>query len=164
MTWVREHLERARVDFEEVQHADTFTAQQLARSARVSGDRVAKTVLVFADGRPMMLVLPATHRVMLTRVQEMTGAAEVHLASEADLAALFPDCEIGAEPPLRRRAGVGLWMDESLRVDGEIVFSAGTHRTGIRMPFAQWLRVARPLAGNFAAETGRFPAGRAPVC
>src|SRR3712207_7396677 len=43
----------------------------------VSGHRVAKVVGVLADGRPVELILPASRRVMLDRVREVLGAAEV---------------------------------------------------------------------------------------
>lgn len=153
--WIRKHLQEAGVPFREVHHPDAFTAQQLAHHEHISGRRVAKVVIAYADGRPLLLVLPATHRVVLNWLRELTGARELRLGDESDLAALFPDCEIGAEPPLPR--GFQVWMDESMRVPDDILFSAGTHRDAVLMPFGRWFELVKPRVGSFAMEAGRFP-------
>jgi Ala-tRNA(Pro) deacylase len=59
----------------------------------------------------------------------------VRLATEAEFASLFPDCELGAMPPLGELYGLPVYVDESLSVDKEIIFSAGTHRDAIRMNY-----------------------------
>lgn len=151
-TWVTERLMGSA--YEELHHRRAVTAQDLAHQEHVNGHRVAKVVVVFADGRPLVLVLPATHRVALHSLKEAVGAKAVRMAEEGDLLRLYPACELGAEPPLAPGAWVPVWMDEAMRVDGDIVFSGGTHTDGIRMPFAQWFRRVSPKVGRFAEEVG----------
>ncbi len=155
--WISELLRRENIEFREVKHPTAFTAQELAHSEHVSGHRVAKVVVVFADGKPMMLVLPASRRVLLSSLQELTNSEEIHLASEADMSLLFPDCEVGAEPPLRHGEKMPVWMDESMQVEGEFVFSGGTHRDGIHMDFKDWFDLVDPRVESFTVEPGRFP-------
>lgn len=155
--WVTECLKGSGAAFAEVHHQTAATAQDLAHYEHVSGHRVAKVVAVFADGKPVMLVLPASHRVALGRVREALGAAQIRLAEEADLARLFPDSELGAEPPIPRGDGVPVLMDEAMRVEGDIVFSGGTHQDGIRMDFERWYAIVRPAVASFAVETGSLP-------
>lgn len=151
-TWVTERLKGAA--FEEVHHSRAMTATELAHHEHVSGHRVAKVVVVFADGKPTMLVLPASHRVVMWRVKEALGVKEVRMAEEGDLLRLYPDCEVGAEPPLAPCDWVPVLMDEAMRVDGDIVFNGGTHTDGIRMRFEQWFRRVGPRVASFTEETG----------
>ena len=84
-TWIRDELDRRGISYEETHHPDAFTAQEVAHQEHVSGHRVAKVVCVMPDGRPVELVLPAARRVDLDRVRELLGAAEVRLATEAEM-------------------------------------------------------------------------------
>src|SRR5262245_34232523 len=126
-TWVREELDRRGVPYEELHHADAYTAQQVAQAEHVSGHRVAKVVCVMVDGRPVEVVLPASRRVNLDQVRQVRGARDVRLASEEEMAAYFDDCEVGAIPALRHWKGVDVIMDGNLRCNGDILIQAGTH-------------------------------------
>jgi len=148
-TWVRDLLEKEGMDFEESYHQEALTAQSLAQEEHVSGHNVAKVVVVIADERPIELVLPASRKVALDLVRETLGAKEARLATEDELAIYFSDCERGAMPPFRHWQGVDVWMDESMRVPGDIMFPLGTHYDALRMHFDDWLRLVKPEIGNF---------------
>jgi len=152
--WVKEALGSAGLAFREVSHAAARSAQGLAQREHFSGRAVAKVVVVLADEKPILLVLPATHRVAPARVKEILGGKPVRFALEEEMRALFPDCELGAEPPLRHWPGVDLWMDPAMRVAGEILFAGGTREDGVRMRFDDWLQAARPREETFAEPLG----------
>jgi hypothetical protein len=48
-------------------------------------------------------------------------------------------------------------MDESLRVDGDILFQAGTHCDAVRMRFEDWFRVVNPRVERFTQAEGDRP-------
>ncbi|HVE14390.1 MAG TPA: YbaK/EbsC family protein [Elusimicrobiota bacterium] len=150
--WIRSLMQERGVPYQEVHHNPAFTAQEVAHKEHVRGAQVAKVVVVVADEHPIQLVLPAHRSVDLDGVRFALGVKSVRLASEDEMRALFPDCEVGAEPPLRHWKGVELWMDASLRSSEEILFQAGTHRDGIRMRFADWFKLAQPMVAYFAAS------------
>src|SRR5438067_10238410 len=100
-TWVRSELEQCGAAFEEVHHPEAYTAQALAQREHFSGHRVAKVVVAIVDGRPVELILPASRRVRLDRVQRLIGAGAARLATEKEIEDYFSDCETGAIPPLR---------------------------------------------------------------
>src|SRR5262245_62481419 len=119
-SWIYQELDSRAIVCEVLQHADAFTAQEVAHAEHVSGHRVAKVVAVMANGRPVELILPASRRVNLERVGELLGARDVRLASEVELADYFTDCEVGAIPALRHWRDVEVIMDGHLRCDGGI--------------------------------------------
>jgi Ala-tRNA(Pro) deacylase len=149
-TWIKDMLEQRGVAYEELHHAEVFTSQEVAQCEHVSGHRLAKVVVVMADGHPVELVLPASRRVVLDRVRDILGAKEVRLASEAEMQRDFNDCETGALPPLRHWKDVTVMMDFAMEVVGDIVFQAGTHQDTIRLKFQDWFSLVSPRVEAFS--------------
>jgi Ala-tRNA(Pro) deacylase len=143
-TWIRNELDQQGIAYEELHHADAYTAQQVAQREHISGHRVAKVVGIMADGRAIELILPASRRVMLDWVRHLLRANEVRLATEAELQQFFTGCELGAIPALRHWQGVDVIMDGHLRVDGDILIEGGTHRDALRMRFDDWFTMVKP--------------------
>jgi Ala-tRNA(Pro) deacylase len=156
-TWVQEELKEAHVPFQELHHDEAYTAQAVAEREQISGHRMAKVVVVIADGRPVELILPASRRIVLESVGDMLGAQKVRLASEAELQRDFADCEVGAIPALRHWKNVDVIMDDSLHVDGDILFQAGTHRDAVRMQFEDWFHIVHPRIERFSVGEGAGP-------
>lgn len=141
------------VAYTPIHHRAAFTAQEEAAAAHVPGREWAKTVVCFADDRPVLVVLPAHYQVDLGALRSMTGAKAVRLANEREFAGLYPDCETGAMAPLGPLYGQQVYMDDSLMKDPEIVFHAGTHVDAIRMRLTDFVKLVRPFAGHIAAST-----------
>jgi Ala-tRNA(Pro) deacylase len=156
-TWIQHDLEEAGVPFQELHHNDAYTAQSLAEREHVSGHHVAKVVAVIADGRPVELILPASRRVNLQKVRDILTAENVRLATEPELQQYFADCEIGAIPAMRHWKDVDVLMDDTLRVEGDIVFPAGTHCDAVRIAFEAWFRVVNPRVESFTEPERSFP-------
>jgi Ala-tRNA(Pro) deacylase len=143
-------LELRGIPFEEMHHHEAYTAQEVAQREHVSGHRVAKVVVVIADGRPVELILPASRHVNLSRVRTVLGVREVRLAAEAEMERYFTDCEVGAIPALRRWKDVSVLMDRSLNVEGDILFQAGTHADAVRLKFWDWYEMVQPQVATFS--------------
>jgi Ala-tRNA(Pro) deacylase len=134
-----------------VSHHDTaYTAQDLAMTEHVPGRQVIKPVLVQADGQFVLCALPACYRVDVEELKNQIPANDVKLADEKALAAVFPDCEVGAEPPVGRIYGLLTLMDESLTADDHVMFQAGTHSDCVTMTLAEYRRIAQPEIAHFA--------------
>jgi Ala-tRNA(Pro) deacylase len=137
------------VPFQLQHHPLAYTAQEVAAAEHVPGKIVAKVVMVEADGRSAMLALPANRRVDLAQAARLLGAGDVRLAAEAEFAATFPDCEVGAMPPFGNLYGVPVYVDQTLAEDEEIVVNAGTHTDTIRLRYADFARLVQPTVGAF---------------
>lgn len=148
--WIRKMLEVRGIPFEELQHPDVYTAQEMAQREHWSGHHVAKVVVVMADDRPVALVLPASRRVQLDRLSNILKANLVRLATENEMERYFPDCEVGAIPPLRHWEGVEVCMEGTLQTPGDIVFQAGTHGNAIRLGFRDWYELVSPQVARFS--------------
>ncbi len=137
-----------------VPHPPAYSAQQEAAAVHVPGRDWAKVVVCVLDGRPVQAVLPATLTVDLECLAQLARGEIIRLAREDELVDLFPDCEEGAMPPFGPLYGQEVYVDVSLAVESEIVFSAGSHSEAIRMRWPDFASVVRPIVGSFAVPLG----------
>ncbi len=149
---VREFLKTEHVPFEVLPHRSTYTAQHLADSLDVPGDHVAKTVLLNVDNEFMLAVLPATHEISLSFMEDCLHARSVALASEEELVRVFPDCERGAAPPFGTQYGVTTIVDRSLVDDDRIVFEGNSHNEAIAIRYDDFARIEHPRVESFATH------------
>jgi Ala-tRNA(Pro) deacylase len=103
-----------------------------AASAHVPGDRLAKAVIVKSEDEPLMVVVPSDYHVHLGLLHRYLGN-EVGLATEAELAALFPDCEPGAAPAIGQAYGIRTLLDSTLLNESEVYLEGGDHETLVRL-------------------------------
>ncbi|MCX7429040.1 MAG: YbaK/EbsC family protein [Planctomycetia bacterium] len=141
---LKKFLDDQRIKYTTVTHSAAFTAQEIAHAAHISGRDIAKTVIAKIDGKMSMLVLPASDQVVFGFLKEAVGADEVELATEREFQNLFPECELGAMPPFGNLFDMDVYVSESLTLDDEIAFNAGSHTELIRMEYEDFQRLVRP--------------------
>lgn len=142
-------LDRISAEYKVSHHKPTFTAQQMAAEEHIPGLKVAKPVVINADDEYYMCVLPACYKIDFDTLRRQIGADSVKLADESELATLFDDCSLGAEPPFGILYGMLTFMDKSLEDDEYISFQAGDHETAVTMEMTEYKRLARPRILNF---------------
>lgn len=149
---VQQFLNEHCVDFDVIAHRDTYDAQRLAQTLHVSGQEVAKTVLLRADSgyAYIVAILPASKQVDLAKVSTALGGSKIELATEVDIKEHCPDCECGVLPPFGTQYAMKTLVDESLRQGSEIIFEGNSHREAIRMRYEDFQRLESPLVADFA--------------
>lgn len=144
------YLRESKVPFEVHHHPLAYTAQSVAESEHVPGKMVCKVVVALADGKMVMLALPAPYRVDLGKAAEALAAKDLRLAHEDEFAATFPDCDVGAMPPFGQMYNVPVYVDKTLTEDDRIMFQACTHTDTIAMAYADYERLAKPRVVDIA--------------
>jgi len=147
---IREYLDSQNISHEWLSHPEAFTAQEVAHSLHVSGKRLAKTVVLDAEGRLVMAVLPASHRLNLPELKAVLEVKRLEMLPESELTRLFPDCELGAIPPFGNLYGIEVWVDRAVAEAEEIVFTAGTHVDAVRMKYSDYADLAKPHVSRFS--------------
>lgn len=149
---VVEYLNTCLADYGVTQHRTARTAEAIAHHEHVPDANVAKPVLVKADGEFCMCVLPANRRIDFELLKAQLNANTLTLACEEEMVHLFPDCEVGTEPPFGIIYGLETFMDRSLENDRYIVFQGGTYETAISMSMSEYKRLAYPRIMDFSVE------------
>jgi Ala-tRNA(Pro) deacylase len=144
-----EFLDKSGVKYEVSEHKPAFTAQRMAAAEHEPGRYVAKPVVVKADGKYVMCVVSANHKIDLRALKKQLKAKSVELAREEELGGVFGDCELGAEPPFGNLYDLPTIMDKALEADDHIVFQAGSHEKAIRMSMADYRKLASPKVLEF---------------
>lgn len=139
---LRKFLEDRHIRSESLPHPHTATTQGSATAAHVDADCVAKAVMVGDEQGLMMAVIPASHHVKMKHLRRETGR-RLHFIAERDFAAMFPDCEIGAIPPLGAVYGMEMIWDDCLAEQSEIYFEAGDHENLLHVSGREFVDMVR---------------------
>jgi Ala-tRNA(Pro) deacylase len=130
---LQKHLDQ-NVTYEVITHDPTMSSTHTAQACHVSGDRLAKAIVLRRDGGYMLAVLPASHHIRLPELRQQIGD-DVALADESEINRLFPDFVI---------------VDDSIQEQPDVYLEGGDHTTLIHISQAQF---ARLMSG---ARHGRF--------
>jgi Ala-tRNA(Pro) deacylase len=149
---VRTYLMEHGVQYETHSHPTAYTTAETAAAEHVPGEQMAKVVLLKADDRLVMAVVPGNRMVDLGKAKAALNAGDVDLADEKDFAPVFADCEAGAEPPFGMLYEVPMIVDDGMTTD-RITFAAGSHDETITMALDDYLRVTNPKRADLTLGT-----------
>lgn len=149
---LRRYLAAENVQYDQIPHELTMTSSRTAEACHVSGDRLAKAIVLRRYGSYMLAVLPASHHLRMSELRARLGG-DIDLANEHEVNRLFADCAHGAVPAVGTCYGLGVIIDDSIQTQPEIYLEAGDHRTLLHLTHAQFARLnANALGGRISAH------------
>ena len=155
---LKDNLDERKIPYEVYNHAIAYTAQEIAAKQHVSGNELAKVVMLEIDDELVMAVIRGNDKIDLHTVEDSLGVHSARLATEAEFIARFPECEIGAMPPFGNLFGVKVYVDPALGKDEYIFFNAGNHVQTVRLRYKDFMRLAQPAVVRLAGERREFAA------
>lgn len=141
---LKEFLDSNQVRYVTISHSAAYTAQEIAAAVHMPGREMAKTVIIKADGKMAMVILPATDHVNFDLLKEALGVGKVELAGELEFKDRFPDCDVGAMPPFGNLYSLEVYVSEALAEDERIGFNAGSHLEIVQMDYKDFERLVKP--------------------
>ena len=142
-------LKRERMPYVVFHHPPAYTAQEQAAASHIRGHSAVKVVICIADGLAVQAVVPSHYLVDLERLRMLAGAATLRLADEREIAALYPQFEVGAVPPFGTLYGHPVFLEQSFVGEPEMVFNAGTHTESVCMHYGDLADLVKPVVGTF---------------
>ena len=152
---LQSYLDTNKIPYKLVSHQKAYTAHDVAQTVDVPGKLIAKVVMVKADNYFVMTVLPSTWRVDLKRLRDVLEVCDVRLATEAEIANMFPDCQVGTMPPFGNLYGVEVYVDQLLTEDESIIFEAGTYVGAMKLRYKDFAALVRPKVAGFHHEPSK---------
>jgi Ala-tRNA(Pro) deacylase len=147
------YLRDAGVSHEVLEHEPTYSASEDAAATGTSPAEEAKTILLRSGDRYRVAVLPASARLDLRKVRELLDeSARLRLATEEEMAADFPQFEVGAVPPVGAILPAPEVVDRRLLDCERIVTPAGDHRHSVRLDPREIVRVADALVADICED------------
>jgi Ala-tRNA(Pro) deacylase len=146
------YLAAENIQYDEIPHDPTMSSTRTAETCHISGDRLAKAIVLRRDGGYMLAVLPASHHLRLSELRARLGD-DVDMANETEINRLFADCARGAVPAIGTCYGLDLIVDDSIHQQPEIYIEAGDHETLLHLSQAQFARlIANAMHGRFSVH------------
>jgi Ala-tRNA(Pro) deacylase len=151
---LKNFLDHEKVHYEILPHPERFTAQEIAAAEHTRGKEVAKVVMVKAEGKDIMAVVPATAKVDLFKLSKILGTEKIEVEQEKDFGNLFPDCEPGAMPPFGSLYNLPCYVDGTLLKEREIVFNGGNHQESVKISTKDFEKIAHAKIEDIAVAVG----------
>ena len=146
---LKKYLDSNKVKYKALKHKLAYTAQEIAAAQDVPGKQVIKSVLVKADDRQILAVLPAIHLIDTDKLKKILKCKALKIAREKDIEKAIPDYTPGAMPPFGNLFGLDTYADKILTEAVEIVFNGGTHKDTVKMKFSDFEKLAKPKIAEF---------------
>jgi Ala-tRNA(Pro) deacylase len=148
---LQKHLDQ-NVTYDMITHDPTMSSSRTAQACHVSGNRLAKAIVLRRNDGYMLAVLPASHHISLTELRQQIGD-DVDLAKESEIKQLFPDCVLGAVPPIGECYALDVIVDDSIQEPPEVYLEGGDHTTLVHIDQAQFTRLmAEARHGRFSVH------------
>jgi Ala-tRNA(Pro) deacylase len=148
---LQKYLDR-NVTYDVITHEPTMSSTRTAQACHISGDCLAKAVVLRHNGGYVLAVLPASHHIQLSDLKSQIGD-DLELAGEKDIRRLFPDCALGAVPAVGECYELDVIVDDSIEDQPDVYLEAGDHATLVHMNRAQFARLmAEARHGRFSVH------------
>jgi Ala-tRNA(Pro) deacylase len=149
---VEKYLKDHGVEYELVPHKRTLSSWQTMRESHVVGDSLAKAVVLKGDEGYWMAIIPASHHLRIHEVKKLLQR-RVGLATEAEIGSLFPDCDIGAVPPMGSAYAMNMVVDDSIDEQQDLFLEGGDHCNLVHMNREQFHKLTENVPhGSISAH------------
>jgi len=145
------HLDKNKTKYEILKHRTVYTAYDAAQTMKRKLQEIAKTLLVKADKRYYLVVIPAHYKLDLSRVKKLLKAKKVQLAKEGEMKTKFK-VKPGAITPFGTIHKTEVLVDKALLRVRDVIFSAGSFTESIRMKVKDFLKVEEAKTGNLGKK------------
>ena len=146
---LKDYLDENQIKYVKISHSPAFTAQEIAASSHISGNELAKTVIVKVNDGFAMAVLPTTRKIDFESLKKVMNNKNIRLANEDEFKDIYPDCEVGAMPPFGNLYKLPVYVAKALAEHKEIAFNAGTHTDVIKISYSDFEKLVKPIVETF---------------
>jgi Cys-tRNA(Pro) deacylase len=131
--------------------AGTPTAAEAARAAGCTPDQIVKTIVLLADGRPVVALVPGDRRADTQKIAALLGASTIRVAKpqEVEQATGFPP---GAVAPFPLPGVERVLAERTLLAHAVVWIGAGSPRHIAAVAPSDLLRLARAEAVDVVLE------------
>lgn len=137
---LRSYLDSNGAEYSLVAHPRAVESTRIAQTAHISGEKLAKGVLLANKLEKCLAVIPATHKLDLDKLSNLVGK-RLSMASETEISEAFPDCDEGAVPACGAAYGLNVYLDDVLFDTDDIYFEAGDHKSLIHLDRSEFTRL-----------------------
>jgi Ala-tRNA(Pro) deacylase len=145
------YLDKKKIKYEVVPHKKVFTAYDLAQTTKTKLEAIAKTLLVKADGVYHLVLVRASDRIDLKKLQKLLAAKKLSIANEKDMVKTLK-VKPGALTPFAGLHKISAVVDRALGKQLRALFGSGSFEHSIHMRTADYIKAEQPVVGSFGVS------------
>ena len=146
---IKRMLDKEKIQYKLFEHEPVFTSEQAAKVRRTPLRQGAKALIMFADNKPIMIVLTADRKVNTKKFKADYKIKDLRMATPEEVIDIT-GVQIGAVPPFGNIFNISSYTDKKLGENESITFNAGKHTKSIDMQYKDFEKVVKPIIGEFS--------------
>lgn len=168
---IADYLAKNRYKYEIIEHRTTYTAWDTAQTEKVKPQEVGKALIMKADNDYFVALIPSNKnldkkkllKVINARIKKEHSFAnasagegkkackKIDFAKEAWMKKNLPG-KVGATSPFAGLTGLEIYFDNALKKNKKIYLGSGEYTASIRISVSQYLKIEKPVMGNFSIK------------
>ncbi|MFA5134085.1 MAG: YbaK/EbsC family protein [Patescibacteria group bacterium] len=148
---VLDFLKKNDIEVKVVGHKKVYTAYDLAQTTKEKLQKIGKTLLVKADGKDYLVLVPGHYYLDISKIKKSLKAKTVELANEKYIKKILNSNPGGLHP----FAGIGkieLLLDKKLVSVRDAIIGAGSFTESLRMQAKDLKKLEHVTLGEFGKE------------
>ncbi len=142
-------LEQNKVEYRRIDHKEVMTSQEASDARRTKLEEGAKALVMVAEKKPIMVVLPAHLKADTKLLKETLGVKDLRMATPDEVKQIT-EVGIGAVPPFGNLFNIPLYLDKKFEENEKMSFNAGSHTVSVEMRYKDFLKLVNPTLANFS--------------
>lgn len=140
---IKSLLDKANISYEVIEHEPVYTSADAAHIRDTDVSQGAKALVMFADKKPLLFVVPGDKKVDFKKVKRELAVKDLRMAKPEEVEELTT-LKVGSIPPVGKSIGLNSYFDESFLEKEKAVFNAGSLTTSIIMKASDLIKVENP--------------------
>lgn len=151
---IKKYLEENKIKFEELAHKTVYTAHDVAQTLKVKLGEIGKPLVIKADGKYMLILLPANRQLDIAKLKSKLGAKKIEIVSEKVMAQTLKLKKeaVGAFGKLRQ---LKVYVDKNVLKNEKVILATSDFTKSIKMAVKDFVRLEEAVVGE-VSKTKEF--------
>ncbi len=146
---IKNLLDVNKISYKLIEHKPVFTSEDAAKIRGSSLSLGAKALIMKADKKPIMIVVPGDKKVDTSTFKKLYQIKDLEMATREEVKTIS-GVEVGAVPPFGNLFKIPLYFDQTIADNKTVFFNAGSHSKSISMKGSDLEKVTKPIVGKFS--------------
>jgi len=146
---IKKLLDDNTIGYEVMEHEPVYTCEDAAKVRGTKLSQGTKALVMKADGKYIMAILPGDKELDMERLKRITQAKSLELANAKQVKDVT-NCNIGAVPPFGNLFNLTVYADNGITQNEFLAFNAGSNKRSIKMRVKDLFKLVKPKIQNFS--------------
>lgn len=145
------YLKKAGIKYDVVKHKKVYTAHDLAATLKKQLNAVAKSLLIKADKKYVIVSIPAGYQLDLGKLKKQLKAKALRIANEPEIKKVLK-MKLGMLTPFANLHKLELVIDKALLKVKDVLANAGSFTDSVRLKMKDLHRLENARVAHFAKK------------